>query len=66
MWILLSSYIIFTCKNSDLKTVVIPHSELSASNLGDHIAVFEKHYSPISYIPSELENYNINAIVLSK
>lgn len=44
MWILLNSYIIFTCTNSVLKTVVIPHSKLGASNLGDHIAVFEKHY----------------------
>lgn len=66
MWILLSSYIIFTCKNSDLKAVVIPHSEVSASNLGDHILVFEKHYCPISYVPSEQENYTINVIVLSK
>lgn len=65
MWILLRSYIIFICKNSDLKAVVVPHSKASASYLGDHIPVFVKHYCPISYVPSE-ENYNINVIVLSK
>lgn len=39
---------------------------MSACELGDHIHVFEKHWSIISDIPSKQQNCIINVIALPK